>query len=764
MVPSATDGTAERPVARCTTVSLFVVALFCSAALIFMLQPLFARLVTPLLGGSSSVWNTSMVFFQAALLGGYFYAHTLQRVRSVRRQVLVHLAVLALAAVVLPLAPSALMGTPDVERPARWLLGVLALSVGAPYMAASATAPLLQAWYARTDQPDASDPYFLYGASNLGSILGLLAYPLLVEPAFGARAQAFGWSWAYGGVALLVLLCGLVAAGRMRERAVVRSIVGVAPGSGLEVVPDGSVRSLPAGHHTDERWRERLRWLLAAAVPSGLLIAVTQHIVTDVASAPFLWVPPLVLYLLTFVFAFRKGATAAGPLLFFVHAAMVACVIVLPRSDSMEIDVVLRLLTLFTSAMVCHRALAAARPHTSRLTEFYNYVSLGGVIGGAATALLAPVVFDAIIEYPLLLAATFFCGPRLPIRWKPAADTMLLAGGGVLALALFQWLPMDRALLGVMGTAVLLNRTRPWAVAPLVMGIMVLAATRVSSGTLLTRDRTFFGSYRVIEVARPLGTMHMLLHGSTIHGAQWRDSARARLSVTYYAAGSALHEAVTAALPVSRAAQAAFIGLGTGAMACVLRDGDSATFIEIDPAIAALASDPRYFTYLSVCPRNTRVLLGDGRIVMERLPAASLDVVLADAFSSDAIPAHLITREAIRVYMRALRPDGVLVLHVSNRHLAIANEAVRVAAAEGLAIRFWRSPPRTTAETGSLESTSASAVVVTRTEAAMRQLGLGAHWREPTVPPGRAWSDDFMDLMRALREPSLDALVTNDTP
>lgn len=768
MAPSATDGTAGRPVARFSTVSLFVVALFCSAALIFMLQPLFARLVTPLLGGSSSVWNTAMVFFQAALLGGYFYAHLLQRVRSVRRQVWLHLAVLALAAVVLPLAPSTLMGTPDVERPARWLLGVLALSVGAPYMAASATAPLLQAWYARTDQPDASDPYFLYGASNLGSLLGLLAYPLLVEPSVGARAQAVGWSWAYGGVAMLVVVCGLVAARRLRERAPVPVVTYVAPGSGAEVAPhndpaDDAAPVFSTSDHANRRGK-RLHWVLAAAVPSGLLIAVTQHIVTDVASAPFLWVPPLVLYLLTFVFAFRTGAQAAGPLLFFVHAATVACVIVLPRSDSMEIDVALRLLTLFTSGLVCHRALAAARPHTSRLTEFYTYVSLGGVVGGAATALVAPIVFNAIIEYPLLLAATFFFGPRVSIRWKPAADTMLLAGGGVLVIALFQWLPMDRALLGVIGTAVLLNRTRPLAVAPLVIGIMVLAVTRVSSGTLLTRDRTFFGSYRVIEVVRPLGTMHMLLHGSTMHGAQWRDTARAHASVTYYAEGSALHEAVMAALPVSRSAQAAFIGLGTGAMACVLRDGDSATFIEIDPAIAALASDPRYFTYLSACPRNTRVLLGDGRIVMDRLPAASLDVILADAFSSDAIPAHLLTREAIRGYMRALRPDGVLVLHVSNRHLAIANEAVRVAAAEGLAIRFWRSRPRTTAETGYLESTSASAVLVTRNEAAMETLGLGAHWRVPSVPPGRAWSDDFIDLLRALREPSLDSLVTSDTP
>ncbi len=758
------------------TAPLFTATLFSSAALIFMLQPLFARLVTPLLGGSPAVWNTSMVFFQTALLLGYCYAHLLQRVPVVTRQVAIHAAVLGLAALALPLAPSTALGAADLERPARWLLGVLALSVGVPYMAAAATAPLLQAWYARTGRPDAADPYFLYGASNLGSLLGLLAYPTLVEPLVGVRAQAIGWSWAYAAVAVLIVSSGWVAVLASRAAHVVPGD-GVAPGRNTGIGNgDGAPGRAEDIEHGDAaadaaprssaltRWRERFRWTAAAAIPSGLLIAVTQHIVTDLASAPFLWVPPLVLYLLTFVIAFRKRAGPTGPLLLGAHALVVVIVVVLPRSASIAADVAIRLATLFTSALVCHRALATTRPPVARLTEFYNCVSLGGVIGGATTALLAPVVFDTVVEYPLLLAATFLLLPRMDTLWRPAADTAVLAGAAAIVFAFTGWLPVERPLLGIVGATVFLNRARAWVAAPLVFATMLLVAARGMGGEEILRDRTFFGSHRVLAVGRPLGVMHLLMHGSTMHGAQWRDSTRQRAALTYYAEGSSLSEAVRAALPVPRPAHAGLIGLGSGAMACVLRDGDTATFIEIDPAIVAVAQDPRYFTYLESCPRNTRVLVGDGRLEMGRLPPATLDVVLVDAFSSDAIPAHLLTREALRVYMRALRDDGALVLHVSNRHLAVVNEAVRVGAAEGLAMRHWRSPTLFTESTTSLESPSVSAVVLTRTEAAMERLQLGAHWTTPSPLPGRPWTDDFIDLIRPLRERPMDSLATAAVP
>lgn len=690
-----------------------------------------------------------MVFFQAALLIGYFYAHALQRVKTLSVQVAVHAGLLIAACVVLPLAPSTLLGEPNVQQPSWWLLGVLTLSVGAPYTVASATAPLLQAWYARTGRHDAHDPYFLYGASNLGSLLGLLAYPLVIEPLFGLRLQSVGWSWAYVSVAVMVLASGVVAV-------VASGRVPLPESATLENAP-----AAPSTEPATSVWRQRLFWLAAAAVPSSLLIGVTQHILTDIASAPFLWVPPLVLYLLTFVVAFRKGAQRVSKNLLTVHAGLVTLVMVLPKSPYMSLDVVLRLAALFTAALVCHLALSAARPHASRLTEYYNFVSLGGVIGGASTVLLAPMLFTGIIEFPLALAATMLFRPRHDIEWRKAADVSLVAVGLVILAAISGWAKLEAFTLGVAGFAVFLNRGRPLFTVPVIVIIMALLDAQLTSGEQLLRTRTFFGSYRVVTYQRPFGDANMFLHGTTIHGVQFRDSARATQPLSYYAQGSALHEGVSAALPVSRAASAAFIGLGSGAMACVLRDGDNATFIEIDPAVADIARDPRYFTYLDICPRNTRVVLGDGRIEMSRFAPGSLDVILGDAFSSDAIPAHLMTREAVRMYMNALQPGGVLVLHVSNRHLAVANEAVRVAAAEGLPARLWRSPGRETSTVGNLENPSASAVLITKTEAAMHALKLGAHWIEPPVLDGRAWSDDFVNFVRPMRETPLDAKPTS---
>lgn len=721
------------------TLVVFVSALFSSAALIFMLQPLFARMVAPLLGGSPAVWNTSMVFFQAALLVGYLYAHLLQRVLHVRRQVAVHGTLLVMAALVLPLAPSTALGTPNVQQPALWLLGVLALSVGAPYVVASATAPLLQAWYTRTGRPDAQDPYFLYGASNLGSLLGLLAYPVLVEPMVGLATQRIAWSWGYAVVAGMVLLSGALVLARPASRTDRVRLIEVTASA-----QDGPM------------WRQRLFWMAAAAAPSSLLVGATQHIVTDIASAPFLWVPPLALYLLTFVVAFRKGGGSAGQTLLVLHAGFVALIVAAPSTPYIALDLSICLSALFTAALVCHNALAVARPPANRLTEFYNFISLGGVIGGAATALGAPLLFDRVAEFPLALAATLLLQPRQPLRWTLAANVALLSAALMLLLAAFGIMPIGRALLAVAGFAVLLNRARAAYAVPIVVLAMLVVDARAVSGTLVHRDRTFFGAYRVVAVQRADGLSHLLLHGSTLHGQQWRDSARASRPLSYYAQGGAVHEAVRAALPSDRPAHAALIGLGSGAMACVLRDGDRATFIEIDPAVETIARDPRWFTYLAACPRQTEVRLGDGRLEMQAFAPASLDVVLGDAFSSDAIPVHLLTREAVRAYLRTLRPDGALVLHVSNRHLAVANEAVRVAAAEGFAARHWRSPAGNRDSVATLANPSASAVVITHTEAAMQALGLGAHWQAPPTLTGRAWSDDFINLVRTMRETPID--------
>lgn len=732
------------------TAAIFLAAIFSSAALTFVLQPLFARMVTPLLGGSPAVWNTSMVFFQAALLVGYVYAHALQRIRSLKRQVAVHAVLLLLASAVLPVWPSVRLGAPDINSPTTWLLAVLALSIGAPFMVASATAPLLQAWYARSGRHDAHDPYFLYAASNVGSLLGLLSYPVLVEPLLGLRAQGLGWSWGYAVVAILVVGSG--AAVSVLQR-------------GANAVADPDLRAERVVNAARSPARERLYWLVASAVPSSLLIGTTQHIVTDLASAPFLWIPPLVLYLLTFVVAFRKGAEGPGAHLLSLHAGIVALVVVMPKSPSIMLDVALRLMALFSAALVCHAVLATARPSAARLTEYFIFVSLGGVLGGGLTVLAAPLVFDGILEFPLALAATLLLRPSHAVKWRPLATgffgVALLALLGVVA----GLLSLSTSLLRLFGGAFYLNRGRPRLVALFVLAVMAIVGNgNVPDGRTIFKTRTFFGAYRIVAIDQPNDTLHLLMHGSTLHGVQRRARERATTPLSYYAEGGALHEAVRAALPANRAAQAAFVGLGSGAMACALREGDHATFIEIDPEVVALASNPRFFTYLRDCPRQTRIILGDGRLEMANLPLSSLDVVLIDAFSSDAIPTHLLTREAVRAYMGTLRAGGVLVLHVSNRHLAIANEAVRVAAAEALSTRLWSSPPRPSTAGSSYDALSASAVLITRDAAAMDALGLGAHWRSPPALTGRPWSDDFVNLLRTMSETGIDSMPTRAIP
>jgi len=458
--------------------------------------------------------------------------------------------------------------------------------------------------------------------------------------------------------------------------------------------------------------------------------------------------------------AFRKGNRPAGPSLLAVHVGLVAIIVAAPTTRLIAVDLLVRLAALFTGALLCHSALAHARPSAARLTEFYNAMSLGGVIGGAVTALGAPIVFDRVAEFPLALAATLLFIPRQKLEWKLAADVSLVVAGVVLALTSLDVLPLKSAMLVVAGLSVFLNRARVAYVVPVVVFGMLVVDAHATSGDLIHRERTFFGVYRVVAVQRTDGMAHMLLHGSTIHGVQWRDSARASRPLSYYAKGGAVHEAVRAALPSDRPAHAALIGLGSGAMACVLRENDRATFLEIDPAVVALARDRRWFTYLDACPRNTEVRVGDGRLEMRNFAPASLDVVLGDAFSSDAIPAHLLTREAVRIYMQALRPGGALVLHVSNRHLAVANEAVRVAAAEGFVARHWRSPAGEGDSTTVFELPSSSALVITHTQAAMDALKLGAHWKPVPTLTGRAWSDDFTDLVRTMREQPMDGQPT----
>ncbi|WP_135210142.1 fused MFS/spermidine synthase [Vitreimonas flagellata] len=862
--------------ARRAAAPIFALALFSSAALIFVLQPLFGRMVTPLLGGSPAVWNTSMAFFQAALLVGYLYAHLLARVRDLRVQAVVHGVVLLAAWLVLPVHVTNALGAPSSEHPALWLVGVLALSVGAPFAAASATAPLLQAWYSRTGRADAHDPYYLYAASNLGSFIGLLGYPALIEPLLGAQAQSSAWTAGYVLVAALVVLCaGMAVSANDGAPAPVKS----------EAAPDAAAVT----------WRERLYWIAAAAAPSALSLGVTQHISTDVASAPMLWVIPLALYLATFVIAFAKGSEKLIASTLFIHPFAIAFLLASYYASGNWVFSVTGIVTgFFFSALVCHLTLAKARPDASRLTEFYLYVSLGGVLGGAFAALLAPVIFNNVYEYPLALAAACLFRPRqqndmprlmdasigaavmiavlfviLNVR-AATIDAVIIVGalGAACAMVAAGWgderrpAPFRYAFLGaaavhagiviwiafhletifvrsiiegaahleiqqpwglvliassmlvlmfvVHGTTqnrrdgdspvadfacgvalpsllflimqvlvgarltpqllvtvgillcafgVFFNRGRPFVLAAVVLVSFVVIFLEDARGArIITQERSFFGVLRTRVMDDPsdpsVPPLRILLHGTTIHGAQLAAPGLTRLPLTYYHPRTALGEAILAGLSTGESSNMALIGLGAGSSACLTRPSDSLTIFEIDPAVVRLAVEPGGdFTYVPECQPNARVVIGDARLRIAEEPDGEFDVIVVDAFSSDAIPAHLLTAEAIRTYLNKTSDRGIVVLHLSNRNLALVSEAARVARDLGAYTQYRISDRFEQPYVSYYGGLAASVMIVAKSPELMSHLALpSGGWREFPAPDGPGWTDDYINLPRALWE------------
>ncbi|MBS0412470.1 MAG: spermidine synthase, partial [Proteobacteria bacterium] len=533
---------APRPHAGGLVPALFVAAVFASAALVFMVEPMMAKLVLPLLGGSAAVWNASLAFFQAALLAGYVYAHLLQRLPSMRVQIGLHLIVLLAAAVVLPLKVTGALGDPPPDQPALWLIGVLGLSVGAPFAALSATAPLVQAWHARVfREEDAREPYALYAASNLGSLLALLAYPALVEPNIILVGQTLGWTMGYG--IFFVLLAGL----------------GLALWRGAA--------SAPPVHAADGQaagpavtWRERAIWIALAALPSSLMLGVTSYITTDLGSAPFLWVAPLALYLLTFIVAFATRPWIKPSLALMLQAAALAvCAIFIHfRTGGFVQEVLLHLTTFFLTALICHQALVARRPAPAHLTDFYICMSLGGVIGGSFNAFLAPVIFNTVIEYPAALVLSCLARPWGLDAPAPGWRTWAaIAVGTLFAVLAFLiahppapfWalirplthsmdlLSVTSPLLAVTAAMAFTQRGRIWAFMPMVL-VLIIASDRAADRTdVLQNWRGFFGVIRESRAwhAGLGGEVHMLAHGTTLHGAQAQNPRFRCQPLVYYA-------------------------------------------------------------------------------------------------------------------------------------------------------------------------------------------------------------------------------------
>lgn len=723
--------------------TLFAGAVLFSAGLVFLVQPMVAKLALPLLGGSPSVWNTSMVFFQAALLVGYAYAHLLQRIGSLRTQAAIHVAVLVLAAVVLPLRVSEMVGPPSSTHPNLWLLAMLAASVGAPFAALSATAPLVQAWYARVFQSDAGkEPYVLYAASNLGSLVSLLAYPILVEPTLTLHAQRWSWSAAYAGFALLMAALALLAARAPASP--------VAPQ--VDAPPSPTVRG-----------RERLAWIALAAVPSSLMLGVTTHITTDVASAPFLWVLPLALYLVTFIVAFQARPAISPQIALMIHAAAIAvCVAFLPfKVTNFLLQLAIHLATFFFSALVCHQALVARRPPPARLTEFYLCMSLGGVIGGAFTALLAPVVFSNVWEYPIVLALACLARPMgaqlSPARWCALAIgvAMVIAAPLLSAVDIETGaVPKDVVvglLLGGGVIATFLVSPHKLLFTGLIVLLMVCAHLAGDRGEARQSWRSFFGVVRQSETTVPGlgGTVRMLAHGTTLHGAQAQDPRWRCRPLVYYAPETPIGQVFVDGRRRKAALRIGAVGLGTGAVAAYVRPTDHLTFFEIDPQVIRISTDPKHFSYTTECAKGVvDYRLGDARLTLAKEPQGEFDILLIDAFSSDSVPVHLLTVEAVKSYLARLKPDGVLILHLSNRNLELRGPAMAVAKAAGGAALLQQH--QAAENSPSLWEATEDALIIARTPQALAAFRADGRWTPSDPTQARPWTDDYTNLVGAL--------------
>lgn len=731
---------------------LFALAIFTSAALVFSVQPIMGRVLLPLLGGSPAVWNTSMVFFQAALLVGYGYAHLLQRVRSLKVQAGIHLGLLGLALISFwPLGLSELVGLPDTHRPIPWLLAALALSIGAPFAVLSATAPLLQAWFARIRQgtEEGDNPYVLYAASNIGSFAALIAYPALIEPIAGLSLQTMGWSVGFGLFILLIL--GLAAVVWRGDRGVFEA--------------PALVASAPI------TWRQRLIWVGMAAVPTSLMLGVTTYLSVDVASAPFLWVMPLALYLLTFVIAFsRRPAIPLTATLVAQAAAAAVCTALMQLTNGeWAMLFFLHLGTFFFTALMCHQRLAELKPAPDRLTEFFLWLSLGGVLGGAFTALLAPVVFQTVIEYPLVLCLAALARPWARTRLK-RDEILWLASIVPLCLIpplIFWWLGADarphqagltwdlarRIVYFPLAAAAICafmvrDRARLFFLA---LSLIALAAAQIGVRYDWTESgRSFFGVVRRADVNfNQIGPVRILMHGTTLHGAQAQAPEWRCRPGLYYAPTTPIGETVIVTQNRTANAVMGVVGEGTGSMAAYKRAGDDLTFFEIDPLVDRWARDPERFSYISDCADGpVRTVIGDARLTLRNEPSGTYDLLLVDAFSSDAVPTHMLTVEAIREFLRVLKPEGLLVLHLSNRNLEITSPTL--AAAHQLGVPYRHKIYGENPDAPQMTESSTEVLVLSPTAAGLVAFDIDPRWRGNITTDTAPWTDDYVNLFGAL--------------
>lgn len=668
-------------------VAVYALTSILSAFLVFFIQPVVAKIALPTLGGTPAVWNGCMLFFQAMLLGGYLYANVLSNRVRLQIQPFIHIALLALALVTFPMQFNGMEGVDPATRPMLWLMSMLLFSVGVPFFVISATAPLLQRWFSHTNHRDAANPYFLYAASNIGSMGALLCYPFFIEPFYELLKQVRSWE---SGVMLLAVLFVPVAWFLLSH--IKRQVF-------VEPVYD---EAIPIAKQVS--WGQRGEWVVYSAVPASLLYGVTTYLTTDIAPIPFLWVLPLSLYLFTFILVFSTKPRG-GDLAQKVHpvaVGMLCMFMVLPFTGMAVLSIHLAVYVVVTLSV--HTQLSRSKPEARHLTEFFLWMSLGGVLGGAFNTLAAPHIFNSVVEYPLALLLSCLLLPKVPglrlqLRRHGRVVAVCLVAMAVAYIAL-PWLggviaPYAESVKDfgtnmasglIIGQAVLLcivlTRYRNQVVALVaclaaIFVVMQMAAPLTTNADKLLKDRSVFAVYEV-EYRRE-AKANFLVQGSTVHGIQKRNPEQRLNAYGYYSEVVPLIREMT-----SDKSRVALIGLGAGALVCAGDEDDVYDVYEIDPLIYQIASDSRYFSYLEDCPVKKQVLLGDGRMRIAEQPDEVYDLIIIDAFNSDAIPLHLLTRQAIEGYRRKLKKDGGILFHISNRYIDLRPALSTIAHAEGV--------------------------------------------------------------------------------
>lgn len=743
---------------------LFSAAILLSAFLLFLIQPMLSKIILPLLGGSPAVWQTSMMFYQTLLLGGYVYAHASTHRLGTQRQSKIHIALLLLSVLSLPVTLHATEWFAAVSNPVMFLLVSLSLSIGLPFFVLSANAPLVQHWYACHQQTKGRDPYTLYSASNLGSFGALMAYPFLIEPRLSLSVQTEFWSGLYIVFGLLLVVCIVQLNRHFGAEAPME-------GESEEALEDAQVPTT----------RQKLYWIVLAFIPSSLMLGVTTYVTTDIAAVPLLWIIPLALYLLSFVLAFHPKMPSYH---FFLKEQVILIAILLiakaTKLDSVAPFQSVHFLVFFAIAMLCHGQLALSRPKVRHLTGFYVWVSVGGALGGLFNALLAPHIFVSATEYWLVIILACFLRPqtaeaendkrqRLFDFLLPALLALMLTAIVTLSHHSGDWIPgqlqrlrdtyhsflgggvplPDAESLLVMAFTVLClglprycqHRPVRFAYAVLVFFFALPFLDSSPHSHTIYSERSFFGISAVKEQDTP--PTRVLVHGTTLHGLQSLDEKYRLHLASYYVHIRDIYNKLPDDV---RHKPSAIAGLGAGTLACLGQEQQEFDFYEIDAAVQRIAENPKYFTYLSDCPTKKTVHLQDARLGIEAAEDGRYGSIFMDAYSSDALPMHLMTREALASYLKKLAPHGIIAFHISNRYLELNSILANLAADAGL-FGIER-----TARPTEANAVPAEWVVMARSKEDLAMTDyIKAGWKELTPNHRRPWTDDYSNILEALR-------------